>query len=106
MWKAEAIEYAKSSAIFEANAAFRKNILWLYKMDGKCEEAHFSGQHDGPFEIWIVFYEPAAGAAHRIVTEQWVETYNAQTRRLQADPEKSRKRMGLDQKDDSKKIAK
>lgn len=99
IWKEEAIEYAKSSALLEANAAFRKNILWLYKIDGKCDEAHFSGQHDGPFEVWIVFYQPSLGAAHRIVTEQWVETYNSQMRRLQSDPEKYKKRMGSDQKD-------
>lgn len=106
MWEQEAIGYAKSSALFEANAMFRKNTLWLYKLDGKCDETHFSGQHDGPFEIWIHFYQPAAGAAHQIVTEQWIETYNAQMRRLQSDPEKFRKRMGLDQKDDSQKVAK
>jgi hypothetical protein len=106
VWKQAAIGYAEQSAILEANGMFSKNELWIYKMDGKCDEAHFSGQHDGPFEVWIVFYQPSLGAAHRIATEHWVETYNAQMRRLQADPEKYRKRMGLDKKDDSQNVTK
>jgi hypothetical protein len=106
IWQQAAIGYAQQSAILEANGLFRKNLLSLYKIDGKCDEAHFSGQHDGPFEVWIVFYQPSLGAAHRIVTEKWVEAYNAQMRRLQADPEKYRKRMGLDKKDDSQNVTK
>ena len=96
MWKDQAIHYAEIDATMEANSLFRKGYYSLYKMDGKCDEAHFSGQYDGPFQIWIAFYQPSLGAAHRIVTEHWVEAYNVQMRRLQAEPEKFRKRMGLE----------
>jgi hypothetical protein len=75
---------------------FRRDLLVLYKVDGKCDEAHFSGQRDGPFEIWIAFYQPALGAAHRRVTERWVEAFNAQMKLMQRDPATFRKRMGLD----------
>ena len=95
-WKQEATRYAESSARLEAMGMFRRGILCLYKIDGQCDESHFSGQRDGPFEIWIALYQPVLGEAHRHVTERWVETFNDQMRLMQREPEKFRKRMGLD----------
>jgi hypothetical protein len=93
----EAMRYADSAARLEAQGMFRKGFLWLYKIDGECDEDHFSGNREGPFEIWIKFYQPAAGPAHRRVTQRWVETFNDQMRRMQKEPEKFKKRLGADQ---------
>lgn len=98
-WKQEATRYVESSARLEAHSMFRKGMVLVYKIDGQCDEARFSGQRDGPFEIWIAFYQPSLGAAHRYVTERWVQTFNDQMRRMQAEPEKFRKRMGLDREE-------
>lgn len=100
MWKMEAIRYSESSAIMQANGAFRRGILSLYKIEGKCDNEHFSGQHDGPFEVWIAFYQPSLGAAHRIATEHWVAKYNEQMHRLQDNPKWARKRIPLEKTDD------
>ncbi len=95
-WKFEAKRYAESSARLEAQGMFRHGSLCLFKMDGQCDEVHNSGQHDGPFEIWIAFYQPSLGQAHRVTTEYWVEAFNEQMRLMQKDPEKFKKRMELD----------
>jgi hypothetical protein len=91
IWKVEARRYVIASAQLEAHASFRKGFLWLYKIDGECNEDHFSGNREGPFEVWIKFYQPSAGAAHRYTTELWVETFNDQMRRMQKEPEKFKK---------------
>jgi hypothetical protein len=93
IWKLEATRYAESSGQLEAQAAFRKGFLWLYKIDGQCDEDRFSGKKEGPFEIWIKFYQPALGPAHRDTTERWVESFNEQMRRMQKEPEKFEKRV-------------
>jgi len=98
-WKQEATRYAESSARLEAHGMFRKALFRLYKIDGQCDVPYFSGQRDGPFDIWIAFYQPALGAAHRQVTQRWVEAFNDQMRLMQRDPEKFRKRMGLDRQE-------
>jgi hypothetical protein len=98
-WKQEATRYTESSARLEAHGMFRKGIICLYKIDGQCDEPHFSGQRDGPFETWIAFYQPSLGAAHRYIAERWVETFNDQMRLMQREPEKFRKRMGLDREE-------
>jgi hypothetical protein len=67
---------------------FRKGHLCIYKIDGQCDTSHFSGQSDGPFKIYIAFYQPSLGAAHRLVTEFFVKTFNEQMRSLQANPKK------------------
>jgi len=95
-WKQEAVRYAESSARLEAHGMFRRGHFCLFRMDGQCDESHFSGERDGPFEIWIAFYQPALGGAHRQVAEHWVEAFNEQMRLMQREPEKFRKRMGLD----------
>jgi hypothetical protein len=97
VWKLEAIRYAESSARLEAHSNFRKGLLLLYKIDGQCDQDRFSGNREGPFEIWLKFYQPSLGAAHRISTERWVEAFNDQMRRMQKDPEKAKKRLGIDQ---------
>ena len=95
-WKQEATRYAESSARLEAQGMFRHSTLCIFKMDGQCDEPHFSGQYDGPFQVWIVFYQPTLGEAHRFVTERWVEAFNEQMRLMQRQPEKFRTNMGLD----------
>jgi hypothetical protein len=98
-WKHEATRYAESSARLEAHGMFRKSIFCLYKIDGQCDEEHFSGQREGPFEIWIAFYQPSLGRAHRYLVERWVATFNDQMRLMQREPEKFRKRMGLNKEE-------
>src|SRR5713101_4459176 len=98
-WKQEATRYVESSARLEAHGLFRKGRFCLYKIEGRCDEPRFSGQRDGPFEIWVAFYQPSLGAAHRCITERWVEAFNDQMRRMQREPEKFRKRMGLDREE-------
>jgi hypothetical protein len=91
--------FAGSAGRLEAHGLFRKGRYWLYKMDGQCDESRFSGQRDGPFEVWIVFFQPSLGAAHRYATEHYVAEFNDQMRRMQREPEKFRKRMGLDREE-------
>jgi len=96
MWKEEVTRFASSAGRLEAHGLFRNGKYWLYRIDGQCDETHFSGQRDGPFEVWTIFFQPALGGAHRYATEHYVAEFNDQMRRMEREPDKFRKRMRLD----------
>jgi hypothetical protein len=98
IWKLEATRYAESDGRVAAHSLFRKGGLSLFTIEGACDEDRFSGRREGPFEIWIKFYQPSLGSAHRHTAERWVESFNDQMRRMQKEPEKFRRRLGSDEK--------
>jgi hypothetical protein len=98
-WRQEVSRFAASSGRVEATALFRNGKLWLYKMDGRCDDSRFSGQREGPFEIWIAFYQPALGMAHRHATECYVTSFNEQMRMMHLNAEKSKWKLKAVEKD-------
>jgi|HubBroStandDraft_6_1064221.scaffolds.fasta_scaffold508408_1 hypothetical protein len=87
-WKMEVTNYAQSAGRSEAMNLFNKGRLMLYVIDGECDGGKFTGKHEGPFEVWIHFYQPSLGAAHRYSTFQFVEGFNDEMRHLQRGAEK------------------
>jgi hypothetical protein len=88
LWKTEVRHYAGSTGRLEAMALFNKGYRWLYRLDGKCDETHSTGQHEGPFEVFIVFYQPILGEAHRCGRETYVAEFNEQMRWMLEHPAK------------------
>jgi len=69
-------------------ALFRRGHLWLYKIDGECDETELSGEQDGPFTVYRAFFQPALGYAHRYATETYVTAFNDQMRLMHRRPER------------------
>jgi hypothetical protein len=55
---------------------FRHGKLRLLKLNGENDKLKFSGQHEGPFEIWYPQYLPILGVGHQYATKQYIEFYN------------------------------
>jgi len=67
---------------------FRDGKLRLLKLKGKNDKLMFSGQQDGPFEIWHPQYYPSLGAGHRFAIQQYVKFYNRKMKYMHEHPEK------------------
>jgi hypothetical protein len=67
---------------------FRGGKLRLLKLNGENDKLKFSGQQDGPFEIWYPLYLPILGEAHTFATQQYIEFYNRKMEYMHKHPEK------------------
>ena len=67
---------------------FRAGKLRLLKLNGENDKLKFSGQQDGPFEIWYPLYLPILGEAHTFATQQYIEFYNRKMEYMHKHPEK------------------
>ena len=72
----------------QALADFKKGNLRLLKIEGENDKLRFSGQREGPFEIWIVQYLPTLGKVHKYSQEQYVDSYNRKMRYMYDHPDK------------------
>jgi hypothetical protein len=72
----------------QALADFKKGNLRLLKIEGENEKLRFSGQREGPFEIWIVQYYPILGKVHKYSQERYVDFYNSKMRYMYDHPDK------------------
>ena len=61
---------------------FRDGHFRLFQLGGKSEKAKYTGTNDGPFEAWILQFDPSLGCAYRYSTEQYIEFYNWKMRYL------------------------
>ena len=87
-WKKQVWLLSSSTATMQALADFKKGDLRLLKIEGKSDKLKFSGQREGPFEIWIVQYYPILGRVHKYSTEQYVDYYNRKMRYMHDHPDK------------------
>jgi hypothetical protein len=72
----------------QALADFRNGKLRLLKLNGENDRPKFSGQKDGPYEIWYPQYYPVLGVAHTFATQQYIEFYNRKMENMYKHPEK------------------
>lgn len=87
-WKQEVGVLSGYTATMQALADFEKGNLRLLKIEGENNELRFSGQREGPFEIWIVQYLPILGKVHKYSQEQYVDFYNRKMRYMYDHPDK------------------
>ncbi len=80
LWQAEVRHATEQWAYWEARKDFVNGRLRLLRLEGKNWELKFSGEHEGPFEIWIPQYFPSIGEAERYGRKQYVELYNLNMR--------------------------
>ena len=85
-WKNELWARSGYAATLQALSDFRNGKLKLLKIEGRNESPKFSGQKEGPFEIWIVQYYPLLGNVHKFSQETYIEFYNRKMKYMQAHP--------------------
>ena len=84
-WRMEVRRLNEHVAYWDARRDFRNGQVRLLRLEGENWELRFSGERDGPFEIWIPKYFPSLGEADRYSTQQYVEQYNRNMRILALD---------------------
>lgn len=86
-WKTEVSSLVTYPATIQALNDFREGNLRLLRIDGENYKERFSGQREGPFEVWIVQYFPSLGEPHKYSTEQYMQSYNRKMRYMYEHPE-------------------
>lgn len=87
-WKQEVWALSGYGATMQALADFKKGNLRLLKIEGENDKLKFSGQREGPFEIWLVQYLPILGKVHKYSQERYVDSYNRKMRYMYEHPDK------------------
>jgi hypothetical protein len=85
-WRDEVYGLVGMTAMTQAMDDYGEGQLRLYTLGGETEESYYTGTNDGPFEVWIPYYYPPLGRAHRYSREQFVEFYNRKMRYMYNHP--------------------
>jgi hypothetical protein len=57
-WKEAMDDIASQAGVASASLDFRKGNMVLWAFEGTDINVHYSGRHDGPFEVWVDAYYP------------------------------------------------
>lgn len=87
-WKAEVENLAGIAGTTFALSDFHRGRVRLLVIRGENETPRFSGEKDGPFEVWIAQSLPINGASYMFSNERIVAAYNTKMRYMQKDPKK------------------
>lgn len=80
LWQAEVRHATEQWAYWEARKDLVNGRLRLLRLEGENWELKFSGEHEGPFEIWIPQCFPSISEASKFSKKQYVELYNLNMR--------------------------
>ncbi len=89
-WRDEVRALATLTGVAQAREDFRDGTLRLFRIEGESEQSRFSGERDGPFEIWAAWYLPlplGLDTWHACSRQRWVEAYNMKMRYMYEHPE-------------------
>jgi hypothetical protein len=87
-WRDEVYTLVGATATRKAMDDFQQGHLRLYIFGGESDRDRFTGEVDGPFEIWIPRFCPELGSAHRYSTDQFIEFYNRKMRYMNTNSER------------------
>lgn len=83
LWKAEIRRLNEKWSYWEARNDFIKSGPRLLRISGENPDLRFTGEHEGPFEVWQAVYFPSSDEMSAYSEEQFVYFYNLYMRNLQ-----------------------
>jgi len=87
-WQNEVFALTGMVASNRAAHDFSDGKVRLLKLDGERNDWRYTGENDGPFEVWNPQFDPSLGVAHRYSTEQYVRFYNQAMKSVYEQPER------------------
>ncbi|OQB43150.1 MAG: hypothetical protein BWY09_00274 [Candidatus Hydrogenedentes bacterium ADurb.Bin179] len=78
------------SSLYAARQAFndyKEGYLRLYRLGGKLDEAQYTGETEGEYEIWNPQFYPEMSCAHRYEKEVFIKFYNLKMHYMREHPE-------------------
>ena len=81
-----AFGFAAYAGAMQAHADYRNGVLRQYELIADSHTG-FTGQRDGPFEVWGWNFYPSLGRIDRIANEAFVEVYDKKMKFMQQHPE-------------------
>lgn len=86
-WPSEAHVMAAGFGSAYAQSDFQKSRRRIFRLEEN-SELKFTGEKEGPFEIWAYPTFSILPKSSHITTQTWIESYNSRMRRLQDETEK------------------
>lgn len=89
-WKRSVDIVADQAGASQAMSMFRSQHLVLWEINPTNDAIHFSGRHDGPFEIWLDEYHSHMPAPWQYSRRRIAEAHNTQMRYMYEHPQRFR----------------
>lgn len=86
-WQDELYVYVGMTASQQASDDFYDGKIRLLKLDGESDGWQFTGDNEGPFEIWTRTFYPSLGVGHHYAGEQYAAFYNRDMRYMFEHPD-------------------
>lgn len=87
-WETEVYGLAGYVGSKRANDDFAHGKIRVFQLNGPQENDSFTGQTDGPFEVWNHYYFPELGHPNEFSTRVTIKFYNLRMRKLQTEQSK------------------
>ena len=81
-------DVASQAGVASASLDFRKGNMVLWVFEGTDINVHYSGRHDGPFEVWVDAYHPDNPWPVEYARRKVAEVHNERLRYMYDHPDK------------------